>query len=459
MIDLGQAPARSIDRRVALIGVSVMLLPGLAATPILGRLVGASYALFAVFVSLAIALLVISAVLLWAQARVARSRPLLTLAGVYAATAFVMVPYLLLYHGLWPALVALVSADPQTSLWLWLEWHVIFAASPAIYVAARRWSAPVDERAFRMFERRVVLVFTGLIALIVPPVIWIRGLPPYTIHGAWTSLASWSTVLVGGIALLSIVVVLVQNRFRSILDLWLAVASVLVLADVLTGRFGGGIFTVGWYISRGYVLAACGTLLTALILQTANVYAQLALTTERLRDESLTDVLTGLANRRRFETHLAQVMADGARGARAVAILMIDVDNFKAYNDAYGHLAGDRCLSRIAAAARKSVPRASDLVARFGGEELVVVLAETELAGAAVVAERIRNAIERLCIPQSPVAVHGLVTVSIGIAAAGDARAASAGTLLAEADRALYNAKRAGRNCSTSANAFAAAAS
>jgi diguanylate cyclase (GGDEF)-like protein len=396
-------------------------------------------------------------VLLWAQARVARSRPLVVLAGMYAATAAVMLPYLLLYHGLWPELIAVVSADPQSSAWLWLEWHLFFAASPAAYVAARRWWDGADERTFRAFEARVALLFVAIVALIVPPVIWLDGLPAFTVQGSWTPLATAASLAVLAVALASVVLLFAQNRFRSILELWLAVAAVLLIADVSVSRFGGGVFTIGWYVSRGYVLFASGTLLTALILQTANVYAHLARTTERLRDESLTDALTGLANRRRFDAHFAQVMADGARSARAVALLMIDVDNFKDFNDAFGHPAGDRCLRSIAESARASVPRASDLVARFGGEELVVVLAETELAGAAIVAERIRSSIERLRIPHAPAATHDVVTVSIGIAAVDDASETLGNALLADADRALYRAKRAGRNRATTAYAVAKA--
>jgi diguanylate cyclase (GGDEF)-like protein len=181
-------------------------------------------------------------------------------------------------------------------------------------------------------------------------------------------------------------------------------------------------------------------------LQTANVYAQLAKTADRLRDESLTDPLTGLANRRAFDMRLAQVLADGARMNRGAAMLMIDVDNFKLFNDAYGHLGGDECLRDLCATARDCVSRTRDMVARYGGEEIAVIMAETDLRGALIVAERIRSAIEGMGIPHSREAHYPAVTVSIGATAVDDTNGLTAEDFVGRADQALYAAKERGRN-------------
>ena len=122
---------------------------------------------------------------------------------------------------------------------------------------------------------------------------------------------------------------------------------------------------------------------------------------------------------------------------------MVDVDNFKQYNDAYGHVGGDECLQRVAAAVASEM-RANDLVARYGGEEFAVILPNQSLKGAAIVAERIRSRVEQLQLPN--LAPDSVVTVSIGAATALPAPESDAGQLVATADAALYRAKHMGRN-------------
>jgi diguanylate cyclase (GGDEF)-like protein len=169
-------------------------------------------------------------------------------------------------------------------------------------------------------------------------------------------------------------------------------------------------------------------------------------TAERLRNESLTDVLTGLANRRSFDQRFAEMLRDCARATRPLALLMIDVDHFKAYNDAYGHQAGDDCLRAISAVLVNNASRARDLVARIGGEEMAVIMPEVDLRGALVVAERMRAAVHAVAIAQGPGAAYPVVTISVGVTASSDPAATTVHDLLGGADRALYHAKGTGRN-------------
>ncbi len=157
-----------------------------------------------------------------------------------------------------------------------------------------------------------------------------------------------------------------------------------------------------------------------------------------------TDSLTGLDNRGTFDAVLAKEAQRASRSGRPLSVLFVDVDHFKAFNDYYGHLAGDDVLRRVAQAASRCLRRDSDHVARYGGEEFVVTLPDTDAQGAATVAEAIRRAIAGLDIAhdRSP---YGHVTASIGIATAADGRA-NAATLLRQADDALYRAKSGGRN-------------
>jgi diguanylate cyclase (GGDEF)-like protein len=166
-------------------------------------------------------------------------------------------------------------------------------------------------------------------------------------------------------------------------------------------------------------------------------------TLERL---SLEDSLTGLGNRRKFDLALhAQCSASGRHKA-PLTLLMIDVDYFKRYNDLYGHPTGDDCLRRVGAAITAARCRASDVAARYGGEEIAVLLPQTDAAGAQVAAERIREAVQAMAIAHAGNPA-GHVTVSIGVAAlAPPADADAPARLVQGADRALYEAKAGGRN-------------
>jgi diguanylate cyclase (GGDEF)-like protein len=156
------------------------------------------------------------------------------------------------------------------------------------------------------------------------------------------------------------------------------------------------------------------------------------------------DGLTGLANRRCFDNTLQAEWARAMRQQQPLSLLMVDVDNFKAYNDANGHLGGDECLKRIATAVASEM-RTNDLVARYGGEEFAVILPNQSLKGAACVAERIRTRVEQLQVPNR-LALGEHVTVSVGAATALASPDHSASELVAIADAALYRAKHMGRN-------------
>lgn len=165
----------------------------------------------------------------------------------------------------------------------------------------------------------------------------------------------------------------------------------------------------------------------------------------QLAELSISDALTGLSNRRHFDEVLAEEWARSLRHAYPMAILMIDVDYFKAFNDRYGHQAGDFCLQTLASVLRSRVNRPGDLVARYGGEEFCVVLSQCELGGALSVAHEIHQAVAALKLPHLD-SGYGHITVSIGVAATVPGPGQSAANLLKQADQALYQAKAAGRN-------------
>lgn len=159
---------------------------------------------------------------------------------------------------------------------------------------------------------------------------------------------------------------------------------------------------------------------------------------------SATDPLTGIANRRRFDEFYASEWSRHQRTRRPLALILLDVDLFKQYNDRYGHPAGDTVLRRIAAHLAGLARRPGDLVARYGGEEFVIVAADTPLRGALQLAQQIRESIEALAIPHADLPA-GCLTVSLGVAVM-DSLPLSQEHLLTQADHALYQAKAKGRN-------------
>jgi diguanylate cyclase (GGDEF)-like protein len=168
---------------------------------------------------------------------------------------------------------------------------------------------------------------------------------------------------------------------------------------------------------------------------------------------SNTDALTGLPNRRRLNQVLQAEWLRAMQPKSSIALAMIDCDHFKLYNDHYGHVRGDALLCLVAKALRKACRPDSDILARFGGEEFMIVMPDTDLAGAHAAAERARSAVADLCEPHAK-SQSGIVTISVGYTACVPAAAASASVeqYLELADTALYRAKRAGRNCVRSAS-------
>jgi len=170
---------------------------------------------------------------------------------------------------------------------------------------------------------------------------------------------------------------------------------------------------------------------------------------------SSVDGLTGIANRRSFDAALLREWRRSARVGASISLLVVDVDCFKQFNDAYGHQVGDECLKAVARALVSHSRRPADLIARYGGEEFAAVLPETSEEGARIVAEAMRNAVESLGITHRFSSAARVVTVSIGIATVTPGRLDEAGfvNLLKSADQALYGSKHAGRNRWTSAPA------
>jgi len=191
----------------------------------------------------------------------------------------------------------------------------------------------------------------------------------------------------------------------------------------------------------GFALATLGSGLRGVVMQVRGMERQ-----DQLDVLTRVDALTGVANRRAFDQALQAEWSRARRSGQGMALLMVDIDHFKAFNDRFGHPLGDACLRAVATALSGCATRGTDVVARYGGEEFAVVVSGTTRDGALALAETMRLAVERLRLATTdPVGSVG-ATISIGVAHVALITSVDPGALLAATDAALYDAKRAGRN-------------
>jgi len=165
-----------------------------------------------------------------------------------------------------------------------------------------------------------------------------------------------------------------------------------------------------------------------------------------IKTQAIMDALTGIPNRRSFSESILQAFNRSKRENEPLSIIMCDIDNFKKFNDTYGHVAGDQCLKDLATGLQAALNRPSDFCARYGGEEFIVVLIDTDLSGAMKVAERIRFSVAEMKINHVGSPPENVVTMSLGVATLEDSSLTSYEKLIQYADEALYSAKESGRN-------------
>lgn len=401
----------------------------------------------------------ITAVLLFSQFRALQSAALAALAAGYLFTATVTVAYALIFPGLFSS-TGLLASGSQTSSALFMFWHggfPLFLMGYAL-LKAERMPVPVFNRAQRHRVLRTILVSTALVLMLVAGFTAFATaghayLPVFLQGDRTTGIGRLFLFGVWCLSLLGLYV-LWRHKPHAVLDVWLMVVMCVWLFDLaLAALLNTGRYDLGWYAGRIYGLLAAGFLLIVLLSENARHYARLVRMSDELRVAnaqlyrlSLQDGLTGLANRRAFDGHLAAQMAVSTRHRRALCLLLIDVDHFKPYNDHYGHHAGDQCLKQLAAALQACCQRPADLAARYGGEEFAVILPDTALDGAVHIAEAVRRAVSALQIPHAACTTGPHISVSIGLAQLDPRQALTAEQLIVAADAALYRAKDGGRN-------------
>jgi diguanylate cyclase (GGDEF)-like protein len=419
-------------------GLSCAVLAGFAigTLPFANRPLPVEAAFLPIHLTLAVTCDLFTALLLIIQFRASGYTPLALLAIAYTATGTIAVAQMCAFPGVLAPL-GLFGARPQTSIWLWTAWHGGFPALVILYAWGRRAaSSRIEPQRTHVGGTLVAGVALGVVAALVAYLAPLPTLVAGVDYGAGFH-GTWQTVI--ALSLLSIIATVVFTRLVSVLDLWLTVALVGFLCDVMMTIFGGARYSTGWYLARVFAVFTSLTVATMFIVELAGLYMRFA----RLAS---TDPLTGLGNRRTFDDRLDEALRAGVRDGTQLALLMLDVDDFKRYNDTYGHMAGDDALRQVAAVARGAANRPRDTVARFGGEEFAIVLPCTGLPGATSVAEKVRVELGRRKIPHSANRAGPTLTVSIGVTVT-QAAESGAYTLIQRADMALYRAKASGRDC------------
>ncbi|HTV38406.1 MAG TPA: GGDEF domain-containing protein [Xanthobacteraceae bacterium] len=465
---LSDAPAGSGETRIAATVIAVSTLIFLTLVPFAKVPLTPYPAFIPMYQSALVINDLVTVAFLLGQSQFSRGRALTVLAGGYLFTALISMAHALTFPGL-VSPTGLLGAGPQTTAWLYIFWHGGFPLIVIIYARLASEQTQTQPRPGVAMLTSAAAVCAAVFGLTLLATAGQSLLPAIMRGNHYTAI---TIVVVSSVWTLNLLAVgvLWQRRPLSILDLWLIVVLCAWLFDIaLSAMFNAGRFDLGFYAGRLYGLAAASLVLVVLLGRNSTLYLELIRLHYSEREKaaelarlSRVDALTGIANRRAFDEALDQEWRRMLRHGTALSLLMIDVDCFKRYNDAYGHVAGDQCLRTVARVVASRARRAGELAARYGGEEFAVLLPQTDIAGARTLADFICAAVREREIPheQSVAAPH--VTVSIGVASIGEfpdvaaafsregveANALSPGaTVLVEtADHALYAAKGAGRD-------------
>lgn len=401
----------------------------------------------------------ITVALLGGQYFTFHSRALLILASGYLFTALITITHALTFPGLY-APSGLLGAGPQTTAWLYMFWHGTFPLFVIAYTRIKTSGMPDGGLTSRQALVQMATTTTIVVAMVAGFTLLStlgQSLLPNIMNGnQYTAAMIVVVTAVWGLSALALFM-LWWRRPHSVLDLWLMVAMCAWMIDIaLSAVFNQGRFDVGFYAGRIYGLLAASFVLLVLLAESGILYRKLVQLSETLHRLTLQDGLTNIANRRAFDGALDLEWRRALRSQQPLALILIDVDHFKAFNDHYGHVAGDQCLQAVASALQSTISRATDTVARYGGEEFAVLLPHTDAQAASRVAERIRGAVAGLSIPHKA-SGNGRVTVSIGVAdsqpdwkaaqsPSAQSQARSGQALVKQADELLYTAKSSGRN-------------
>lgn len=419
----------------------VLVIAGVVATPFANIPLVAAPGYVPAFGAAMLVVNLLLAAMFFTKGNIGHRGDAVLLGDAFLYVALIFIPLIAAFPG--ALTIGSLIGAPNSAAWLWSFWHVGFALAILRYARAswRADAAPVP------VKKSIVGVLAIAIFLSLIATFGLRFLPsmfandPVFFSGN-RSIAVISVLAINVAALVSVA----RLRARTPEQLWLTVGMTAACVDIWLTINGSNQYALGWYFAK------LASLLTSLFLLISNfhgltvLYRHVAETNNLLLTLADKDGLTGLLNRRSFDEILDKEWQRAQREESPLALLIIDIDFFKKYNDLYGHLAGDDCLRKVAEQMQDVVQRPGDVICRFGGEEFAVILPNTENCGASRVAHRILVNINALALPHAQNPPHQVVSASIGIASAIPTAGLAIPDLISAADRALYQAKAAGRN-------------
>jgi diguanylate cyclase (GGDEF)-like protein len=389
----------------------------------------------------------IAAFLLGARFTVTQQPMIGALGGAYAFTAITVALQLLMFPGIFTR-TGLFGAGAYSAAWMWVFWHAGF---PLLVIVAalirdRFPGKSIELPHIDFWTWALIGVPTALAAALGVLAVYADLSAPFHMAPETGVLSGGRTaVVICSLDVLAIVVVLIKGRLRTVLDLWITIALLASFVDATLNLLSIVQFTLGWYVARVFSMLAPGVLVCVLVWEVTVLYRKLSEAHTTLLHTSIRDALTRVYNRSYFDDQFRREFERATRNRQPLSLVMVDVDNFKDYNDAFGHLRGDACLRVIADALAGTARRPGDFVARYGGEEFALVLPDTGLSEASTIAEQARLAVMDLGLT-APIPA-GQITISAGCATTIDPNTLSTlSALVHAADAALYDAKRAGRN-------------
>ncbi len=456
-------PSNRGQRRFALMLALLIIVISLAAIPF-GMIALPAFGPFLpIFISWFIFGDLLTAFILFSQYRASGVPSLLVMSCTYLFTGLITVLHILTFPGVFSE-EGMLGADSQTAAWLWIYWHGGFPVGILLYLfVGKRYPRPISSKSEISMYAVIGLVFTFLIVFLMFKLSsgWNHHLPQLIKgEGYWNVLESGVGPGVGLLNMAALFMVMVRFRARGVLHLWLAIALLALLLDILLTLFGGARYSLGWYLARIDSVIAATVVLCSVVNEVNRLFIRLSdqhkqllesgRQLERANEElvrlSSLDGLTEIPNRRRLDEILSWELVVPEERQTPLSLLILDVDCFKAYNDHYGHLGGDHVLKMIANTISQEVKPYFGFAARYGGEEFALLLSGLDARGTYEVAEEIRSAVVDLGIDHADSAVSGKVTVSVGGYCLQPFQRIDEDEFISLADQCLYEAKNEGRN-------------
>src|SRR5450830_357038 len=383
----------------------------------------------------------ILASLLYAKGLIESKECTIRLGTAYFFVTVIFIPLIAAFPG--GLMTEPIIGTNSSSVWLWCYWHTCFG------LLIIRYALSSDDVAGTATSVRTSIIATiaVVVLLTLSATIGLPYMPAVFSNGK--NFFDDSTLvipaLVFGINLIALLCVM-RMRDSKPEQLWVMVGMFAACIDIWLTLYGGSRFSLGWYFAKMTSLFTSLVVLISQLYGITRLYNSIAGANKILMTQANQDGLTALSNRRCFDQVLEIEWNRARRDKRSLALLMIDVDFFKKYNDCYGHLAGDDCLRKIASHMLAVINRPGDVAARYGGEEFVVMLPNTDASGARLVGERLLYNLSQAAIPHAQNVPSGHVTLSIGVSAMVPGAGSNTTMLALAADKALYEAKEHGRN-------------